>query len=102
MWQSCRSTATVTVGILVERQDNEWRPFIHSMFYIKQRKEVGVVDWASESVNLLCVLGGVPGQKTMKIGERRRYWARIEVQYWEDYYGEGDQDVVFLKVRRAK
>ena len=96
-----RKIALVRVGILVERHDSKLIPFTHKMFYLRQRSDSGVADWAQESVGLLGVLGGVPGEQSMKVGERWRYWAHIRLIFWQDYWGECDQDVEFLSCKRA-
>lgn len=93
--------ANVRVGVLVKRHDSKWIPFTHEMFYCKQ-KEDGLVDWALESVGLLGVLGGLPGEHKMKIGESRKYWVHATLTYSEDYWGEADEDMEIISMRRCK
>jgi hypothetical protein len=99
---SSSSTARVRVGILVTRHDSKWIPFTYSMFYMRSHRNTPLADWASESVYLLSVLGGVPGQQRMKVGETRRFFAHVELSYWHDYWGECDQDIELLSCRRVK
>ncbi|UZZ64556.1 hypothetical protein [Curvibacter phage PCA1] len=96
------STARVRVGIKVTRHDSKWIPFTYEMFHIRQRSSEGLTDWASESVGLLSVLGSMPGQQRMKVDETRRFFAQVELSYWQDYWGECDQDIVILSWRRVK
>ncbi len=93
--------ANVRVGILVQRQDSFYMPFTYEMFYCKQKEE-GLVDWAQESVGLLCVLGGLPGKHKMKIGESRKYWVHATLTFTTDYWGESDQDMEIISMRRCK
>jgi hypothetical protein len=93
---------TVTVGIRVERFDSKYIPFEYHLFHLRQQGSDGVADWAQESVGLLGVLGGLPGEHKMHIGEVRKYWVRMRMSYWEDYWGEGNQDIEILKIRRCR
>ena len=100
--------AFVRVGIQVTRQDSEWIPFEYRMFWCKQQGQhedpryISDAEWAQEMVGMLNVLGGVPGEYKMKVGESRRYWATLRLSAWSDSMGEWDENVEFLKVRRAK
>ena len=94
-------SANVRVGILVQRHDSKWIPFTHEMFYCKQ-KEDGLVDWAQESVGLLGVLGGLPGEDKMQIGESRKYWVHATLTYNTDYWGDDDQNMIIISMRRIK
>lgn len=90
-----------TVGIVVERRDSKWIPFEYRMFHCRQRNP-NTWDWANSLVGMLGVLGGLPGEEKMKVGEVRRYWVRMSMHAWSDYWGEWDEDVEILKIRRAK
>lgn len=101
--------AKVRVGIQVTRQDCKWIPFTYRMFWCKQREVpppesrlCPVSDCAQESISMLGELGGVPGEHKMKVGESRRYWATLCLHAYQDYWGECDEDVEFIRIRRAK
>lgn len=96
------SSRTVTVGIEVERQDSEWIPLEYRMFWCKQRADHGAVDWAREEVGLLSIRGDPFNLMKHPVGTRRRYWVRMLMESHQDYWGEWDSEVEFLKVKRAK
>lgn len=97
----------VRVGVLVERFDSKWIPFEYSMFWCQQRdqgneKYCPIAEWAAEEVNMLTERIGLPGQHKMKVGETRRYWVKMRMSSYRDYWGEYDSKVEILKCRRAK
>lgn len=102
-----RDRANVTVEVVVERQDSKWVPFIHQMSWCKQ-KDDNLADWARDSVSLLGVLGGLPGQEKMRVGDKWHFRVLMTLIAWVDYWGEGDQKVkihacrCFKKYRRPK
>jgi len=94
-------TRNVRLGIKVTRWDSKYIPFTHEMFFCKQRDDF-TVDWARESVSLLGVLGGVPGECKIEVGETRKYWCHATLVYSTDYWGEADEDVEFITVKRIQ
>lgn len=100
-------SATVRVGVLVERHNSKCKPFDYRMFFCRQRdnpKENNfVAEWAKEEVNLLSIRSlRLPGQKKMKVGEVRRYWVRMTMHWCCDYWGEWDSDVEIISAKRVK
>ena len=91
----------IRVGIEVTRYDSKWIPFEYRMFYCKQQ-DTHIWDWANESTGLLGVLGGVPGEHKMQVGEVRKYWVHGTLTYSTDYWGESDQDFEMISVKRVK
>lgn len=97
---TCIGSEIVTIGVHVERFDSEWIPLRYRMFWCKQRN-VNVQEWAAVEVDLLSVHGFIPAVNRMKVGETRRYWVRMLISAYRDYWGEHDTEVEILKVRRA-
>lgn len=91
----------VTVGIEVTRFDSEYVPFEYRMFWCKQRT-YNIVDWASEEVHLLAGHGGLPGVHKMQVGESRRYWVKMILDSYRDYWGEYYSNVTLLRVKRSR
>lgn len=95
----------VRVGVKVERNDSAWLPFTYSMFWCKQ-KDVSpsnmVREWAGNEVEMLSMGAVLPGQRKMGVGEVRRYWIKMRLSSYRDYWGEYDSSVEILKCRRAK
>lgn len=90
-----------TVGIQVFREDSEYFPRRYRVFYIRQ-KDFGVQQWIYSIVDCLRSMGGVPGDQSMKLGESRRYFCKVRLRAFQDYWGEWDDDIEFLKVKRVK
>jgi hypothetical protein len=100
------SSATVRVGVLVERQDSKYTPFHHSMFYCRQMqpgdgRRVPLADWANEEVSFFGIRN-ILKPSSMKVGETRRYWVHMTMSSHRDYWGEYDSDVEIHSIKRAK
>ena len=91
------SSAVVTVGVRVENQ-SEYQSLHQAMFHCRQRDR-RTVDWAREAITYMPPL---VEQNRLKLGEVRRYWVRLEIIGSFDYFGEYDEEVRILKIRRAK
>lgn len=92
-------SATVRIGITVERVDSKYIPFDYTMFYCRSRDPM-VSDWASEEVGLLSVRKiMLPGIKKMKVGETKRFWVHARLEAYQDYWGECDSDFIPLKIK---
>jgi len=94
-------SVNVRLGIKVTRYASKRTPFKYEMFYCKQNDNK-TAELAYESVGLLGVLGGIPGEHKMELGESRKYWCHCTLVYTTDYYGESDEDVEFISVKRVK
>lgn len=95
------------LGIKVECFDSEHREHEYRMFHCRQRdqgdeKRCSIEDWMRDVVSCFPYFGDLPGVKTMKPGEVRRYWVHLRVTGTQDYWGDYDEDVDLLKVRRIK
>lgn len=96
-----KNWAEATVGIQVLREDSEYFERRYRVFYIRQ-KDFEVQQWIYSIVDSLSCLGGVPGDQTMKEGESRRYFCKVLLRAYQDYLGDWDDDIEFLKVKRSK
>lgn len=90
---------TLRVGILVAADlDGELEC---SMFHCRS-SDYQLRDWAGGLIAELDRHDTPPGHNKIKPGETRRYWAKIELRGYQDYWGEYDDEIEILEYWRAK
>ncbi|MDR9847090.1 hypothetical protein [Herbaspirillum huttiense] len=88
------------VGIQVTRYEG-YPDLGYRMFWCK-RKDFETNEWLRQIIYSLNYHGGMPGDDRMKVGESRRYWVWISVKCHQDRWGEWEDTVEFMKIKRAK
>lgn len=94
------SFCNVWFEVHVERYDSDYVPFMCRVTWCKQ-KDFRVQTWICQFVENS--MDGIQfGQHTMKIGEYRKYRIHGILRGRFDYFGEYDDNLEILKVKRIK